>query len=181
MMLATHRLKARGLRCSQRGSAVVETIIVVPVLFILVFLVLEVANIIRVYEKVSWIAEYSVREGSEAMDSDFRLDGLNTSKTVDNKMLALGLFESLDILSVVRNSFTEYCAAADNCQSDANWQGGPFSNPTDDFVEGDLVRVTVSGKYKPFLNVSARIFPDLTISKRFTRVISRPQAPVSSP
>ncbi|MEA3640850.1 MAG: hypothetical protein VBE63_13020 [Lamprobacter sp.] len=168
-------------RRSQAGAAIVETLIFIPTIFIMTFLTIEVTNIMRVNEKMSWVAENSVRQGSEGMSDGYRYPGIDTSKTADIKLIQLGLmFNNLDFMSVIQNTYTEYCSPNDNnnyCDDDSNWEGGPGTNPTSNFTEGDLVRVTVAGEYKPFLGITERLFPDLMIKKTFTRVISRPLAP----
>jgi hypothetical protein len=127
------------------------------------FITLEVTNAMLVYEQISWVAEYGVRQASEGMDnSDQRLRPENVKDNIRNKLLIL--FPFRDVLS------SKMCV-------EYNDDGGEpqFCNKSDDpgytsAKPGDLVRVTVEMPYNPIFKI--RLIPDLTISSTFRRVIS---------
>ncbi len=162
---------------AQKGAATVETIIVVPALFLLVFTVLEFTNILRVYHAVVWVAEYGVREASGGMVDEITHERLTASEVKDEIEAKL---KGLGVQSVNRNAI---------CIQYSNDDGSTWIPPipededsempdcsvdlsdSSDYERGDLVRVEINLAYVPFLD--NLLVPDLIFRSTFERVISK--------
>lgn len=161
-------------RRSQAGAAIVETLIFIPTIFLMTFLTLEVTNILRVYETMSWVAEYGVRQASEGMDSDGRRYISDQVRTkVRDKIrfdFPIGV-EHIDFRDVFCILYFRESETPND--SDFSCQGA-FTNERD-FQPGDFLRVRVRLHYRPMLSgIFEWMFPDgaLTMSSTFDRVIS---------
>ncbi|NBC46464.1 MAG: hypothetical protein GVY22_00410 [Gammaproteobacteria bacterium] len=155
-------------RLRQVGTATVEMLIVVPVLFLLVTLILEVTNILRVYEAISWTTEYGVREASGGMGVEYqRLGSGLVNKNVFLKLVGLGV-KNVDL--------NQICTYYKKDDPEANWDG-PFCAGKDadasEYSQGDLARVVVEVQYEPFVGFFRKLFPSFDIRSSFQRVLSR--------
>ncbi|WP_201245927.1 TadE/TadG family type IV pilus assembly protein [Halochromatium salexigens] len=176
-------------RRQQAGAAIVEAMIFVPMVFLLTFLTLEVTNILRVYETLSWTAEYAVRQASEGMRTDGkRLFSDEVRSLVYDKIrfdLPVGEkhIDADDIFCVryfrPPNDPDFACADIEL----AAGEHGLFPNERD-FQPGDFVSVKMNLHYAPMLSgMFEWMFPDgvLTMSVTFDRVISAAALPSSPP
>lgn len=178
MTLSSHSrsfFSASRRRRSQAGIAIVETLIFIPTIFILTFIALEVTNILRVYEKTSWTAEYAVRQASEGM---FEGDKRYSPQVLRTKIY-------VKLYNLVGNQYIKfgdvfclhYYKQNENPDESSLSCGAASDQSAEDFEPGDLVRVKVHTHYVPMLGVFERLFPgaeELVIGSTFDRVISAP-------
>ena len=181
-------LTARNRR-SQSGAAMIETLIFVPTIFILTFMTLEVANIMRVYEKTSWMAEYAVREASEGTYDD----GQRATPQVLRDRFYLKFRDLIGKRNLNCDDPNEedggcrdvFCIQYSTYpREELGFDDSVFSCGSDDdltdlelseFKPGHFVSVTVNAHYKPMLGVFHQLFPgaeELPISSTFDRIIS---------
>ena len=153
----------------QRGAAIVETIVFVPVIFIMTFLTLEITNVLRVYNTISWTTEYGVRQASEGIGIDgYRLRSENVKQNIAQKMFKL--FPMMQVFS------SQICV-----DYGQNGTGSKHCNNSHDPRQytakpGDIVTVSISMPYDPIFNFE--VLPDFNIGLSFSRVISGKAAPL---
>lgn len=155
----------------QRGAAIVETIIFIPIIFILTFITLEMTNFYRVYNMVSWVAEYGVREASEGMDTGGqRLSQEVVKERIVLKLLDLNVF-NMDYKVCINyaNSVSELGSTLTYCNDEHYDDLGAFAKA------GGIVRVSVTIPYKPIFSNMPYIkdwITDFPLRVTFLRVIS---------
>ena len=174
----------------QKGAAIVETLIVVPSLFLLVFTVLEFTNILRVYHAVSFTAEEGVREASGGMgENEVRLTPAELRDAeVDGSVLQR-------LRELAGNSITEEtvcvqystdgetwdppkpCICSDPPEPDCPCPDPPEPDCTKDepsgssaYGPGNLVRVTIEAQYNPIM--PNLLVPEISFTSMFERSIS---------
>lgn len=174
------------LRRNQAGFTVVETVIFVPTIFLMTFLTLEITNMMRIYEQVSWTAEYGVRQASEGMDADNQRFSEEVSKeAIGFKLVDFFGFDiffdpgyepnvCFDYAKAIKDmpDTFEYCSNNDDDKHSSDL--GAFAGP------GDFVRVKVEIPYKPIfakLPYLPKVFHAMPFSATFTRVISSDYTP----
>jgi len=161
-----------GFSRTHLGAAIVETLFVVPMLFLLVFITIEFTNILRTYETISWVAEYGVREASEGMSpvSHLRLNASEVKNRIESKLKKLGI-KNVDSGRICVRYSNDSGASWDPNWGPANPDPCPApTNPSSDYGQGNLVRVTIQVTYEPFL--PSFLVPRPTFGVTFERVIS---------
>lgn len=154
----------------QKGAAIVETILFVPIIFIMTFLTLEITNLLRVYNIISWTTEYGVRQASEGMGEDgFRLRSENVKQNIGQKM-----FKFFPMTQVFSSKIcVDYDALGDKPEHCNN-----SHDPKQHEVKpGDIVMVSISMPYHPLFNFKA--LPEFNVSASFSRVISGKTVPLN--
>lgn len=144
----------------QAGASTVEILFVIPVLFVMVFTILEFTNILRNYHAISWVAEYGVREAS--------LSAASVKDIIRDKLVALG------VKNVDRNKICVQYSNDSGGSWEPNWEpgsGSPCTDPVGTYVPGNLVKVTINVTYEPFL--PRLLVPQPTFGVTFERVLSR--------
>lgn len=159
------RVSSFNRRKGQQGAQTIEILIVIPLLFSLVFVVLEFTNILRTYETVVWTAEFGVREASDGMESGShnRLSPSSVRDIIFDKAVALGI-KNLDKAGVC----IQYSS-----DDGATWEPASVSSctsPEGSYGPGDLVRVTIRLTYQPFL--PRLLVPEISLGVTLQRVIS---------
>ena len=155
----------------QHGAATVETIIFIPFIFILTFITLEMTNFLRIYNAVSWVTEYGVRQASEGMDTG----GQRYSQEVAKEKIVLKLFD-FNIFNTDYKVCIDYAQTWEDMSSEPSYCNDVHYADLGSFAKsGDLVRVSVTIPYKPMLPNLPYIgdwISDFPLRTTFTRVIS---------
>lgn len=165
-MASTICLPYRTRRRRQTGAAVLETFIVVPVLFTLVLIILEVANILRVYETLSWAGEYAVRQATEGMDADDqRLSPSLWAIDISEKMEDLGLSQYMYLDGICLDYSDKGSAWPHSPSCGTDYASSSGVEP------GYFVRISLSLQYQPIFSIP--MLPEIAPSVTFQRVVSR--------
>lgn len=150
----------------QSGASVVEILFVVPLLFVILFVILEFTNILRTYQAITWVAEYGIREASDGMEpgSHDRISAASARNIIRDKLIALG------VKNVDRNNICVQYSSNNGSSWEPN-STSPCTDAVGSYAAGDLVRVTIQLAYEPFL--PRLLVPRPTFGVIFQRVLSR--------
>lgn len=171
---------ATSRRRPQSGAAIVEILLVVPTIFILTFLTLEITNIMRIYEKTSWVAEYAVRQASEGIQGGYRLSSQVVEGNVDDRLRKLVgdryINDDNDIDD--HNGFFCILYYEDGKRDLDDLSCNGRFDDQEDFGPGHFVHVEVITHYEPmfvpglFKQILGNEKGELTIRSGFDRIIS---------
>lgn len=164
------------MRRSQSGAAIVETIIFVPIIFLMTFMALELTNFMRVHSAVSWVAEYGVRQASEGMDTgNQRYSQEVLKERVVLKMFGLNIFNlEFKVCAEYASSVSDFPNKPTHCNDEHYSDLGAFAKT------GDFVRLTVVVPYQPMFPKMPYIGDWITgfpLNAQFIRILSSEYAP----
>lgn len=154
---------------SQKGAQTVEVLFVIPAVFMLVFVTLELTNVMRVYSAIVWATEYGVREASASthVGGTFTYPDSNEIKS-----RVAGKLEKLSVRNVDFSDPRYFCLQYKEV-TDSDW--GDCNQGT--ASDHDLVKLSVAVPYDAIILPSK--FSPFDMRSRFERVIDGPHTGVN--